>query len=192
MTTAIVEPHAEPLAEVPPEHRLHYLNANYGVRSWLLTTDHKRIAILYLVSITLMFFLGGAAISVVRLQLMTPKSDLVEADTYNKLFTMHGIIMVFFFLIPAVPAVLGNFCLPLFVWSLYATSIIMLLATPVLAITLTLLAVERSLGIGIFDPALGGDPLLFQHLFWFYSHPAVYIMILPGMGVVSEIVPCFS
>jgi len=264
-----------------------YLNADYGVRSWLATTDHKRIALLYLVSITLMFFLGGAAISVVRLQLLAPRNDLVDADTYNKLFTMHGIVMVFFFLIPAVPAVLGNFCLPmmlgakdlafprlnllswylyllgaavtlwaivvggvdtgwtfytpystaksntnvipaalgiliagfssiltglnfivtthrmrapgqmwfrlpLFVWSLYATSIIMLLGTPVLAVTLALLAVERSLGIGIFDPALGGDPLLFQHLFWFYSHPAVYIMILPGMGVVSEIVPCFS
>lgn len=270
-----------------PPVPVHYLNAEFGVRSWLLTTDHKRIALLYLVSITLMFFLGGAAISVVRLQLMAPRNDLVEADTYNKLFTMHGILMVFFFLIPAVPAVLGNFCLPmmlgardlafprlnllswylyllgaavtlgailvggvdtgwtfytpystarsntnvipaalgiliagfssiltglnfivtthrmrapgltwfrlpLFVWSLYATSIIMLLGTPVLAITLALVAVERTLGIGIFDPALGGDPLLFQHLFWFYSHPAVYIMILPGMGVVSEIVPCFS
>src|SRR6266404_9356393 len=282
MSTVIEPPVTEPTAK-----SLHYFNADYGVRSWLLTTDHKRIALLYLVSITLMFFLGGAAISVVRLQLLTPRNDLVEADTYNKLFTMHGIIMVFFFLIPAVPAVLGNFCLPmmlgakdlafprlnllswylywlgaavtlwailvggvdtgwtfytpystaksntnvipaalgiliagfssiltglnfivtthrmrapgqtwfrlpLFVWSLYATSIIMLLATPVLAITLTLLAVERSLGIGIFDPALGGDPLLFQHLFWFYSHPAVYIMILPGMGVVSEIIACFS
>ena len=274
---------SEPQAAQP----VHYLNAHYGVRSWLLTTDHKRIALLYLVSITLMFFVGGAAIAAVRLQLLTPHNDLVDADTYNKLFTMHGILMVFFFLLPAVPSVLGNFCLPmmlgakdlafprlnllswylyllgaavtlwailiggvdtgwtfytpystaksntnvipaalgiliaglssiltglnfivtthrmrapgqtwfrlpLFVWSLYATSIIMLLATPVLAITLALLAVERSLGIGIFDPALGGDPLLFQHLFWFYSHPAVYIMILPGMGVVSEIVACFS
>jgi cytochrome c oxidase subunit 1 len=275
---ATVEPAAKPV---------HYLNAHYGVLSWLFTTDHKRIALLYLVSITLMFFLGGAAIVVVRLQLMAPRNDLVDADTYNKLFTMHGIIMVFFFLIPAVPSVLGNFCLPMmlgakdlafprlnllswylyllggaftlwailsggvdtgwtfytpyssvrshtnvipaalgiliagfssiltglnfivtthcmrapgqtwfrlpiFVWSHYATSIIMILGTPVLAITLTLVAVERTLGIGIFDPVLGGDPLLFQHLFWFYSHPAVYIMILPGMGVVSEIVPCFS
>src|SRR5271154_1840347 len=97
----------------PPPRPVDYLNADFGVRSWLLTTDHKRIAILYLVSITLMFFLGGAAISVVRLQLMAPRNDLVAADTYNKLFTMHGIIMVFFFLIPAVPAVLGNFCLPM-------------------------------------------------------------------------------
>src|SRR6266850_5363666 len=242
MSTAVLPPATEEPREPRPVP--HYLNVDYGVRSWLLTTDHKRIAVLYLVSITLMFFLGGAAISVVRLQLMAPRNDLVEADTYNKLFTMHGILMVFFFLIPAVPAVLGNFCLPmmlgakdlafprlnllswylywlgaavtlgailvggvdtgwtfytpystaksntnvipaalgiliagfssiltglnfivtthrmrapgqtwfrlpLFVWSLYATSIIMLLATPVLAITLTLLAVERGLGIGI-------------------------------------------
>jgi cytochrome c oxidase subunit I len=264
-----------------------YLNVAFGVRSWLLTTDHKRIAILYLASITLMFFLGGAAITIVRLQLMTPDGDLVDADTYNRLFTLHGIIMVFFFLIPSIPAVLGNFFvpmmigardlafprvnllswylyiigaivtlsaivgggvdtgwtfytpystasshtnvipaalgiliagfssiltglnfvvtlhqmrapgqtwfrLPLFLWSIYATSIISLLGTPVLAITLALVAVERTFRIGVFDPALGGDPLLFQHLFWFYSHPAVYIMILPGMGVVSEIVPCFA
>jgi cytochrome c oxidase subunit 1 len=264
-----------------------YLNVDFGVKSWLLTTDHKRIALLYLVSITLMFFIGGLAISIVRLQLLTPDNNLVDADTYNKLFTMHGIVMVFFFLIPAIPAVLGNFFLPmmlgakdlafprlnllswyiyitgamftlwailsggvdtgwtfytpystasshtnvipaalgilingfssiltglnfivtthrmrapgltwfrlpLFVWSLYATSIIFLLGTPVLAITLALIAIERTIGIGIFDPALGGDPILFQHLFWFYSHPAVYIMILPGMGVVSEIVPCFA
>jgi cytochrome c oxidase subunit 1 len=266
---------------------MNYLNADYGVRSWLFTTDHKRIALLYLISITFMFFVGGAAIGAVRLQLLSPRNDLLDADTYNKLFTMHGIIMVWFFLIPSVPTVLGNFCLPmmlgardlafprlnllswylylagaaialwailvggvdtgwtfytpystarsntnvipaalgiliagfssiltglnfivtthrmrapgqtwfrlpLFVWSLYATSVVTLLGTPVLAVTLALLAVERTLGIGIFDPALGGDPLLFQHLFWFYSHPAVYIMILPGMGVVSEIVPCFS
>src|SRR5438132_10455138 len=109
MSTAVLQP---PSSQPRPQPvRENYLNVAYGVRSWLLTTDHKRIAILYLVSITLMFFLGGAAISVVRLQLMTPRNDLVEADTYNKLFTMHGILMVFFFLIPAVPAVLGNFCL---------------------------------------------------------------------------------
>ena len=264
-----------------------YLNVAYGVKSWLLTTDHKRIAILYLVTVTLMFFVGGAAATMIRLNLMTPTGDLVTADTYNKLFTAHGIIMVWFFLVPVVPTVLGNFLLPhddrrqgprlpqlnllswyififgavitlwailaggvdtgwtfytpfstqsshtnviptivgifisgfssiltglnfivtmhrmrapgltwfrlpLFVWSLYATSIIMLLATPVLAMALILIGVERVLGIGIFDPELGGDPVLFQHLFWFYSHPAVYIMILPGMGVVSEVIPCFA
>jgi cytochrome c oxidase subunit 1 len=270
-----------------PEPARNYLNAAFGWRSWLFTTDHKRIALLYLVSITFMFFLGGAAATLVRLNLMTPTSDLLTADTYNKMFTAHGIIMVFFFLIPSIPAVLGNFCIPmmigardlafprinllswylymigaiitlwailaggvdtgwtfytpfsskaahtnvvptiigifvngfstiltglnfivtmhrmrapgltwfrmpLFCWSLYATSIIMLLGTPVVAITLALVAVERVCGVGIFDPALGGDPVLFQHLFWFYSHPAVYIMVLPGMAVVSEIIPCFS
>ncbi|HXG61710.1 MAG TPA: cytochrome c oxidase subunit I [Planctomycetota bacterium] len=264
-----------------------YLNADYSVRSWLLTTDHKRIGILYLLSITFFFFVGGAFATLVRLELMTPAGDLVQPETYNKLFSMHGIVMVFFFLIPSIPAVLGNFMLPLmlgardlafprvnlaswylfnaggllalgailsggvdtgwtfytpyssvfsnthvvltvlgifvagfssiltglnfivtthrlrapgltwmrlplFVWSLYATSLIQVLATPVLAVTLALVGIERLAGVGIFDPALGGDPVLFQHLFWFYSHPAVYIMILPGMGVVSEIVPVFS
>src|SRR5438552_778050 len=273
----------QPLPPAPPEN---YLNAAYGVKSWLLTTDHKRIAILYLISITLMFFIGGAAATLIRLQLMTPESELVRIETYNKLFTMHGVIMVFFFLIPSIPAVLGNFFvpmmigakdlafprlnllswyiyligaaftlwaiisggtdtgwtfytpystvsshtnvlpmalgilingfssiltglnfivtihrmrapgltwfrLPLFLWSIYATSIIFLLATPILAITILLIAVERVLHFGFFDPALGGDPVLFQHLFWFYSHPAVYIMVLPSMGVVSELVAAF-
>lgn len=82
--------------------------------------------------------------------------------------------------------------LPLFCWSIYATSVIQILATPVLAITLLLLVMERTLQIGIFDPALGGDPVLFQHFFWFYSHPAVYIMILPGFGIISEIIAIFS
>ncbi len=267
--------------------RRHYLNVNYGVRSWLFTVDHKRIALLYLVSVTLFFFLGGAAAVLFRLELLTPRSDLFEAETYNKLFTMHGLVMIFFFLIPSIPAVLGNFLipmmigardlafprinlmswyvfiiggiftlgaaimggvdtgwtfytpysstyansyviltltgafitgfssiltglnfivtihkmrapgmtwlrLPLFVWAHYATSLIMLLGTPVLAITLVLVALERLFGFGIFDPRLGGDPVLFQHLFWFYSHPAVYIMILPAMGVISEIITCFS
>jgi cytochrome c oxidase subunit 1 len=269
------------------EHRVHYLNVDYGVRSWLLTTDHKRIALLYLASITLMFFLGSLFALFVRLELLTPAGDLVESDTYNKLFTMHGIIMIFFFLIPSIPAVLGNFFvpimigardlafprlnlaswyiyvvgsaftlwavftggvdtgwtfytpystsaantkviptavglfitgfssiltglnfivtihrmrapgltwfrLPLFIWAHYATSLIMILGTPVLAITLLLVGIERAFRIGIFDPALGGDPVLFQHLFWFYSHPAVYIMILPSMGVISELITCFS
>jgi len=265
----------------------HYLNAEYGFRSWLLTTDHKRIALLYLASVTVMFALGGLFAIAVRLELLTPAGDVMQAETYNKMFTMHGIAMVFFFLIPAVPAVLGNFLiplmigardlafprinllswyifvlgalfslyamiaggvdtgwtfytpystawsntnvvptavgifitgfssiltglnfmatihrmrapgltwfrLPLFVWAHYATSIIMILGTPVLAITIVLVALDRVGGFGIFDPAVGGDPVLFQHLFWFYSHPAVYIMILPSMGVISELVACFA
>jgi cytochrome c oxidase subunit 1 len=269
------------------EPETNYFTVAYGVKSWLFTTDHKRIALLYLVSVTVMFFLGGAAATFIRLNLITPTSDLVPADTYNKLFSAHGIIMVFFFLVPVIPAVLGNFFvpmmigardlafprinllswwiymlgavvtlwaivaggvdsgwtfyaplstkflqtnvvaaaigafiagfssiltglnfvvtihrmrapgltwfrLPLFIWSMYATSIIQLLATPVLAMTLMLVGIERLWGVGIFDPNLGGDPVLFQHLFWFYSHPAVYIMILPGMGVASEILPCFA
>ena len=271
-------------SDPPPERN--YLNASHTVGSWLLTTDHKRIAILYLLSITFFFAIGGMAATVLRLDLMTPAADLVQTETFNKLFTAHGVIMIFFFLIPSIPAVLGNFLvplmlgardlafprlnllswyvyvlggtftlyallaggvdtgwtfyapysstysntyvmatavgifitgfssiltglnfivtihkmrapgliwfrLPLFIWSIYATSIIMVLGTPVLAISLLLVGLERLLGIGIFDPRLGGDPILFQHLFWFYSHPAVYIMILPSMGVVSEIIPCF-
>jgi cytochrome c oxidase subunit I len=267
--------------------RKNYLNAEYGIRSWLLTTDHKRIALLYLLSITLFFFIGGFFALLIRLELLTPAGDLLTADMYNKAFTMHGQIMVFFFLIPSIPAVLGNFLipmmigakdlafprinllswyiyvaaaalyfyclatggvdtgwtfytpyssmfsnthvveaglaifivgfssiltglnfvvtvhrmrapgltwsrLPLFVWSHYATSIIMLLGTPVIAITLVLVVLERTLNLGIFDASRGGDPVLFQHLFWFYSHPAVYIMILPSMAVMSEIIPCFS
>jgi cytochrome c oxidase subunit I len=286
MTIATLPPPASQPVE-PPAEGSNYLNVSYGVVSWLLTKDHKRIAILYLISVTAMFLLGGLAISIVRLHLMTPQGALVSADTYNRLFTMHGVIMVFFFLVPVAPAVLGNFCLPLmigakdlafprinllswylyviggawtlfamltegvdtgwtfyapyssqathynvvptliglvlagfsslftglnfivtthwlrapgltwfrlpiFVWAMYATSFISLLAVPVLAMALILLMLERLLHIGIFDPALGGDPLLFQHLFWFYSHPAVYIMILPGMGIVSEVIPCFA
>ncbi|MBV9580064.1 MAG: cytochrome c oxidase subunit I [Chloroflexi bacterium] len=270
-----------------PLRRRTYLNVNYALKSWLLTTDHKRIAVLYLVSITLMFFVGGFAATLMRLNLLTPNSVLVDGETYNKLFTMHGVVMVWFFLIPSIPAVLGNFLvplmigardlafprlnllswyiyivgalftlgallmggvdtgwtfytpfstsasttnvvatvvgifivgfssiltglnfivsihrlrapgmtwfrMPLFLWSTYATSVILILATPVLATTLLLIAAERILRIGFFDPALGGDPLLFQNLFWFYSHPAVYIMILPGMGVVSEIMAAFA
>jgi len=267
--------------------RDNYLTNGYGIKSWLLTTDHKRIAMLYLASITFFFFIGGMFALLVRLELLTPEGDLLQADTYNKAFTMHGMIMVFFFLIPVVPAVLGNFLvpimigakdlafprinllswylyiiggilithcmltggvdtgwtfytpystaftntkiieaglaafvagfssiftglnfivtvhrmrapgmtwgrLPLFIWANYATSIIMILGTPVIAITIILVAAERLFHLGIFDPKLGGDPLLFQHLFWFYSHPAVYIMILPSMGVISEIITAFS
>jgi cytochrome c oxidase subunit 1 len=245
---------------------VNYLNANYGVRSWLFTLDHKRIGILYLATITVMFAIGGLAALAIRLDLLTPGGDLVGDDTYNKLFTMHGVIMVFFFLIPSIPGVLGNFLvplmvgardlafprlnllswyiftiaaaitmgamltggvdtgwtfytpystegsntnvttaalgifisgfasiltglnflvtihrmrapgltwmrLPLFIWAMYATSIIFILGTPVIAITVLLVGLERLLHLGIFDPALGGDPILFQHLFWFYSHP---------------------
>jgi cytochrome c oxidase subunit 1 len=264
-----------------------YLDASYTLKSWLLTTDHKRIGLLYMASITLFFFVGGAAATLMRLELMTPAGDvLASPDAYNRLFTMHGVVMIFFFLVPSIPAVLGNFLvplmigardlafprlnllswyvymvggtlalwilvyggidtgwtfytpfstmfsntmvapaalavfitgfssiltglnfivtvhtmrapgmtwgrLPLFIWAQYGTSLIMVLGTPVLAIAVGLVAVERVFHVGIFDPKLGGDPILFQHLFWFYSHPAVYIMVLPAMGVVSEIVPCF-
>ncbi len=280
------QPSQAPHGPIGPP-RSTYLNVDFGVRSWLLTRDHKRIAILYLVSITLMFILGGAAATLIRIELITPEGDLLDRDTYNKVFTLHGIIMVFYFLIPSIPAVLGNFVLPmmlgardlafprlnllswyiymvgalftlwvllsggvdtgwtfytpystsfshthviltalgilivgfssiltalnflvtihrmrapgmtwfrmpLFCWSMYATSVIIILGTPVLTITIILVAVERLFQIGIFDPGLGGDPILFQHFFWFYSHPAVYIMILPGMGVISELVAAFS
>src|SRR5262245_37572012 len=260
-----------------------YLDAPYGLKAWLLTKDHKRIAMLYLMSITVFFAIGGVFAALIRLELLTPKGDFLSPDMYNKAFTMHGIVMIFFFLIPSIPATLGNFLipimcgtkdlafprinllswylyvlggvlaigalalggvdtgwtfytpysttasmtnvtlaacgafvagfssiltgfnfivtvhrmrapgltwlrLPLFVWAQYATSLVMILGTPVIAITLTLLMAERTLHLGIFDPRTGGDPVLFQHLFWFYSHPAVYIMILPGMGVMSELV----
>ncbi|MDT7806547.1 MAG: cytochrome c oxidase subunit [Acidobacteriota bacterium] len=262
---------------------VNYLNADYGIKSWLLTKDHKRIAILYLISVTFFFAIGGAYAMAIRLELLTPAGDLMQSSTYNKVFTAHGIMMVFFFLIPSIPAVLGNFLvplmigakdlafprlnllswyiymaggaltfsallfggvdtgwtfyvpystnfsntyvvlaglgifvngfssiltglnfivtihtmrapgmtwfrLPLFIWSHYATSLIFILGTPVIAITILLIALERLAHVGIFDPALGGDPVLFQHMFWFYSHPAVYIMVLPAMGVVSELI----
>ena len=264
-----------------------YLEAGHTISSWLLTTDHKRIGILYLISIVFYFAIAAVAAAIIRIELLTPQGGLVLNETYNKLFTLHGVLMVWFFLIPSIPAVLGNFVIPmmigardvafpklnllswylfmiggmfvlyaiivggvdtgwtfytpfsstysnthvltmaagifiagfgsiltglnfiitihkmrapgmgwfrmpLFLWSLYSTSLILVLATPVLAITLALMALERIWGLGIFDPKLGGDPVLFQHLFWFYSHPAVYIMILPGMGVVSELITCFS
>jgi cytochrome c oxidase subunit I len=267
--------------------REHYINTNYSFKSWLLTLDHKRIAILYLVSISFMFALGGFGAMMVRLNLLSPTGAIVQPQTYNRMFSMHGVVMVFFFLVPSIPAVFGNFLipmmlgakdlafpklnllswylyivgaiiaisamtlggvdtgwtfyaplstqysydnvslvivgiflagfssiltglnfivtihkmrapgltwfrLPLFIWSHYATSLLQVLGTPVLAITLLALAVERTFRVGIFDPELGGDPILMQHLFWFYSHPAVYIMILPGMAVVSEVIACFA
>ncbi len=263
-----------------------YLTAEKGLKSWLLTIDHKRIAILYTVSIAVFFLIGGLMALAIRIELLSPAKVMVDANTYNKLFTLHGGIMIFLFIIPGIPAILGNFVLPLqigardvafprlnlaswyffvvgalimvyaifkggvdtgwtfytpysttvtgpvvamvfgafivgfssiftginfiatihklrapgmtwfkmplFVWGLYATSIIQVIATPVLGITLLLLILERVFGIGIFDPTMGGDPVLFQNFFWFYSHPAVYIMILPGMGIISELVTAFS
>src|SRR5947199_364342 len=194
-----------PVRELPHKH---YLNATYGagLRSWLLTTDHKRIALLYLASVTVFFFIGGVLATMIRIHLLTPGGALVTPETYNKLFTMHGVAMIFFFLIPSILTGLNFivtihtmrapgmtwFRMPLFVWAHYATSLVMILGTPVVAITLLLAGLERMFHLGFFNPALGGDPILFQHLFWFYSHPAVYIMILPAMGVVSEIIPTFA
>jgi cytochrome c oxidase subunit 1 len=267
--------------------RTNYLNIKHTAASWFLTKDHKRIALLYLFTITFFFFLGGIFASLIRLELLTPAGDLVDGETYNKFFTMHGVIMVFFFLVPSIPATLGNFLvpmmigakdlafprinllswyiaviggvftlaalvmggvdtgwtfytpystaasnghvvltgvgifimgfasiltglnfivtihtmrapgmtwfrLPLFIWAQYATSIIMILGTPVIAITLLLVVLDRVAHLGVFDPARGGDPVLYQHLFWFYSHPAVYIMVLPGMGVISELISAFT
>jgi cytochrome c oxidase subunit 1 len=283
-STTIVNLPDQKTATLPKKN---YINAEDGLMSWLTTGDHKRIAMLYLISITFFFLIGGIFAGLIRLELLTPQPDLVASDTYNKLFSMHGIVMVFLFLVPSVPATVGNFLIPimigakdlafpkinllswylylagagfilaamilggvdtgwtfttpfsthfsnthvvtaglgvfiagfssiftglnfivtihrmrapgmtwfrmpLFVWSNYAASILMVLGTPVLAITLVLVVLERTIHIGVFDPTLGGDPLLFQHLFWFYSHPAVYIMILPGMGVISEVMSTFS
>src|ERR1700689_4460685 len=255
MSTALQEPQTE---------TVNYLNAEYGWKSWLFTTDHKRIAVLYLISISIMFALGGTFAGLIRTELLTPEGDLFNSDTYNKVFTMHGVVMIFFFLIPSIPATFGNFLvplmigardlafprinllswyiyiaggiialtaiveggvdtgwtfyapfsaaysnphvilaalgifvagfssiltglnfivtihtmrapgmtwgrLPLFVWANYATSMIQVLGTPVVAITLALVGLEGAFHIGIFDPAIGGGPILFQHMFWFYS-----------------------
>lgn len=264
-----------------------YIHDQKGIWSWMTTVDHKRIGLMYLVTSMIFFAVAGALALALRLEHWTPTQTIMGADTYNKVFTLHGAIMVFMFIIPSIPASLGNFLLPLmlgakdvafprlnllsyyifllgsgmalyaiifgqgvdtgwtfytpysiktgtsvvlvvlavfvagfssiltglnfiatihklrapgmtfhrmplFVWATYATSILQVLATPVIGITMLLLAAERIFKVGIFDPKLGGDPVLFQHFFWFYSHPAVYIMILPGMGVISEILPVFS
>ena len=259
-----------------------------GIRGWIFSTDHKRIGLLYLVSMAGFFLLAVTFGVLMRLEMLSPGKTIMEPQTYNTLFTLHGIMMIFLFIIPGLPAVFGNFLLPLligardvffprlnllswwlfitggllalvsvflpggaadtgwtfyvpysirtntnvlpalfaafilgfssiltglnfittihrmrapgmgwfrmplFVWSLYATAWIQVLATPIIGITLLLVALERWFGVGIFDPALGGDPVLYQHLFWIYSHPAVYIMILPGLGVASEILPVFA
>lgn len=267
---------------------LDYKGKHSGIFAWILSTDHKRIGLLYLMA-TLLFFAVGVTFGfLIRLELIAPGRTIMDAQTYNSLFTLHGIIMIFLFVIPGLPAVFGNFFLPiligakdvafprlnllswwlyilgallavisvflpggpadtgwtfyipysirtttnvmpaliaafilgfssiltglnfivtihrlrapgmgffkmpLFVWSLYATAWVQILATPIIAITLLLVTIERIFGVGLFDPALGGDPVLYQHLFWIYSHPAVYIMILPAMGVISEIIPVFS
>jgi cytochrome c oxidase subunit 1 len=263
-----------------------YLSASHGLGSWLTTLDHKRIGLLYMISVLTFFAIGGTFAMLLRVELFSVGKTIVDAQTYNQFMTYHGAIMTFMVIIPGIPAFLGNFMLPLmigakdvafprvnlmswyclvigaaiaftslfyngadtgwtfytpysiktdngttwlvagafvmgfssiltglnfivtvhklrapgmtfwrmplFVWALYSTAVIQVIATPVLAITLLLLIAERVLGIGIFDPALGGDPILFQHFFWFYSHPAVYIMILPAMGIVSELIATFS
>ncbi|GAB4295379.1 MAG: cytochrome c oxidase subunit I [Ignavibacteriaceae bacterium] len=270
------------------ESYLDYKGKRKGIFAWILSTDHKRIGILYLVSLMSFFSVGVIFGFLMRLELIAPGKTIVDAQTYNSLFTLHGVIMIFLFVIPGLPAVFGNFFLPimigardvafprlnllswylyvigglmailsillpggpadtgwtfyipysvrtgtnvmftlsaafvlgfssiltglnfvttihrlrapgmswfkmpLFAWSLYATAWVQVLATPIIGITLLLVAIERIFGVGLFDPALGGDPVLFQHLFWIYSHPAVYIMILPAMGIVSEIIPVFA
>src|SRR3954453_1696026 len=275
--------HHAPLRE---DVSVNYITSPKGIMSWLTTVDHKRIGIMYLWAVLGAFLLGGLFALALRIELLTPKQTIMTAETYNKVFTLHGVIMVFLFIIPSIPAALGNFVLPLmlgakdvafprlnlasyyiyvigalfgvtamltggvdtgwtfytpystttnsqvrlmvlaafilgfssiftginfiatihklrapgmgwfqlplFVWGMYSTAVIQVLATPVLGITLVLLMLERSFGIGIFDPALGGDPVLFQHFFWFYSHPAVYIMVVPGFGVIGDIIPVFS
>ena len=269
-------------ADNPHYPAVNYLNADRGVKSWLLTLDHKRIAVMYLASVLVMFLVGGIFAMAIRVELLTPEPTIMGANTYNRMFTLHGMVMVFLFMIPAIPGVFGNFCLPLmlgakdvafprlnlmslyvywigsaivltgvitggadsgwtfyapyststpmtlfpvllgvfvlgfssiltglnfivtvhtlrapgitwmkmplFVWAIYATSIIQVLATPVIGLTVLLVGIEKVGGFGLFDATRGGDPVLFQHMFWFYSHPAVYIMVLPTMGVISELV----
>ena len=266
---------------------LHQGGRYKGFWGWITSTDHKRIGLLYLYSITTMFLVGALLGLAMKFELLAPGKTIMEARDYNAVFTVHGVIMIFMIVIPGLPAIFGNFLLPLmigardvafpklnllswyfyvagvflilaallfgpgtpdtgwtfyapysfktgtnmlpaifgafvlgfssiltglnfivtihrmrapgmgwmkiplFVWTLYGTAWIQLLATPVVGITLVLVALERLFGIGVFDPALGGDPILYQHLFWIYSHPAVYIMILPAMGAISEIIPAF-
>ena len=285
MSPQTANTYAHPEGDLTPE--VNYINATKGIKSWLLTLDHKRIGIMYLGTILSFFLVGGLIAMGIRAELFTPEGDLFTAATYNKMFTLHGAIMVFLVLVPAIPASIGNFILPLMLgqkdvafpklnlasfwiyifgagflvftlinggvdtgwtfytpyssdhasgsgvltltgavilgfssiltglnfivtihkmrapgqtwrklplmlWALYATSVIQVLATPVIAITLFLLIFERILQIGIFDPSMGGDPVLFQHFFWFYSHPVVYVMVLPAFGVISETISVHS
>jgi cytochrome c oxidase subunit 1 len=273
-------------ADKPVYPAVNYLNADRGVRSWLLTLDHKRISLMYFASVLLFFLVGGIFAMAIRLELLTPGPTIMGANTYNRVFTLHGVVMIFLFMIPAIPGVFGNFLLPLmlgakdvafpklnllslylywtgailavagmvmggtdtgwtlyapystttpmtvfpvvlgifvlgfssivtglnfivtihtlrapgmtwmrmqlFVWAIYATSIIQVLATPVIGLTVMLVGIEKIGGFGLFDATKGGDPVLFQHFFWFYSHPAVYIMVLPSMGVVSDAIAAFA
>lgn len=267
-----------------------YLNtpAGGGLKSWLTTVDHKKIGLMYASAMFTFFLVGMSLGFLIRLELLEPGTQFVSARAYNSIFTLHGVIMIFLFIVPGIPAILGNFILPLqlgaddvamprlnlaswyvymtgavmalaslvtgggfadtgwtfyapyslntntnvslavlaafvlgfssimtgmnfittihrlrapgmgffrmplFCWALYATSWIQVIATPVIGITLLLVVMERTLGIGFFDPARGGDPILYQHLFWIYSHPVVYVMVLPAMGIISEILPAFS
>ncbi|ATB28415.1 cbb3-type cytochrome c oxidase subunit I [Melittangium boletus] len=285
-SSAEAVPGAVPAPDEHHEHHPSYLVDGTTVKSWLLTLDHKRIGVMYLIWVLLFFLIGGTYALVVRLELLTPGPTIIDAMTYNRAFTMHGVVMIFLFMIPAIPGAFGNFMLPLmlgakdvafprlnllslyllligaviaiwgminggmdtgwtfytpysthttttvapilfgafiigfssiatglnfivtthtmrapgitwfkmplFVWAMYATACIQVLATPVLGLVLLLVVGEQLFHFGIFDPARGGDPVLFQHLFWFYSHPAVYIMVLPSFGVMSEIVAAFS
>ena len=278
---------SSPLNASPPVYpEVNYLNADRGVWSWLTTIDHKRIAVMYLISVMFAFLLGGIFAMALRVELLTPGPTIMGANTYNRMFTLHGVVMIFLFMIPAIPGVFGNFLLPLmlgakdvafprlnllslylywigativlsgmimggtdtgwtfytpystttpttlfpvllglfilgfssiltglnfivtihtlrapglgwmrlqlFVWAIYATSIIQVLATPVIGLTVLLVGIEKVGGFGLFDPTRGGDPVLFEHMFWFYSHPAVYIMVLPAMGVVSDAIAAFA
>lgn len=271
----------------PQPEEVTYLNVDHTFKSWIFTHDHKRIGILYLVTLAIFFFIAACFAGMIRLELLSPTGNFLESDTYNKVFSAHGILMIFWFLVPSIPAVLGNFLiplmigardvafprlnllsyyffvsggimalialctggvdtgwtfyvpyaslysntqvglavggvflagfssiftglnfivtihkmrcpgmtwfrLPLFIWAAYATSVIVILGTPVIAMALLMMLAERTLHIGFFSPELGGDPVLFQHIFWFYSHPAVYIMILPTFGVMSELFSAFS
>ncbi|MCB9932968.1 MAG: cbb3-type cytochrome c oxidase subunit I [Planctomycetes bacterium] len=268
--------------------KVHYLNASKGLKSWLVTLDHKRIAIMYLIAVSVALLLGGFWAVLLRTELLGPQDVVLSNDWYNRAFTLHGAVMVFLFILPGIPASLGNFILPmqlgakdlalprvnllswyfyvtglvfflcvlflggldtgwtlyppyssgrplqvnlilsyvavfilgfsgiltglnfiatmhklrpkgmgmydmpLFLWALYATSLIQVLATPVVGLTLGLSLIEHMFKIGIFLPQYGGDPVMYQHFFWFYSHPAVYIMVLPAMGVQSELIATFS
>lgn len=276
------------MSTLSPSSDLSFFQVSKGIRSWIFTLDHKRIALLYFFSISTFFLVGVILGLLMRIELIAPGKTIVEAHTYNQLFTLHGVIMIFLFIIPVVPAIFGNFFLPimigtddvsfprlnllswylyilgglfalstlvvghgpadtgwtfyapysvrtgtnvtlavlaafilgfstiltglnfivtihrlrykgmtffkmpLFAWALYATAWIQVLATPIIGITLLMIVVERAFGVGLFDPSIGGDPILYQHLFWIYSHPAVYIMILPAMGIISEIIPTFA
>ncbi len=281
------DPHTAATApEKPPPAEPDYLRGETGIASWLLTRDHKRIGIMFFIAITLSLIAGGVFALLMRFELIDPAADVMTAQTYNRMFTLHGVIMVFMFMIPSIPTVFGNFMIPLmlgaqdvafprinllsfyvyvvgstltlyaifsggldsgwtfyvpystttprtvapavlgvfilgissiltglnfivtthtmrtrglrwhdmqlFVWNIYATSVIQVLATPVLGMSLLLVALDSTFALGIFDPEIGGDPVLFQHLFWFYSHPAVYIMILPAQGTITELVCSFS